>query len=308
MNPPLRKIIVFVVGCAAVATLAVGVLLGIIASPPSLHVEPTARALVVAPAPSSTATAQPAPTTTPGPPISVNLTSFDRQPTQGGITATITIENHRSEPLSFSFDPTFDLRAVDAHGHTWPLRWAEYDGAPKIAANSSARLVRGFFAGPVTSAASWPLTITVERAPGLGNVEWHVTEHGTPTPAVESSVVRIPTIVPSGSISLQVANPQPSSGLGGTQVDLMIRNDRATELAFNFDPNQQITAEDNLHRPYQVRWAQYGGVVKVAPHSTARLARVFLAGPIADAQASWLTVSLHQVPGAQPLKTVVALY
>jgi hypothetical protein len=310
VNPPLRKMLFIVVACAAAATLGVGALVGIIGPAPEIKIEPTAQAVVTRPLPSATPTPNPPPTATPTPvaPVTLALTSLDRQPSLGGITATIIIENHRSSPLSFSFDPAYDVTAVDALGHTWPLRWAEYDGSPHIAAGSSARLVRAFFAGPVASATSWPLTITVARAPGIRKIDWHVPDNGTPTSTVDNQAAAIPTVAPSGPIALTLANPQPSSGLGGIQVDLMIQNDRSTNLVFRFDPNAQLSAEDNLNRPYRVRWAQYDGVVRVAPHTTTRLARVFFEGPVADARASWLTVVVRQVPGAFSLKNVVPLY
>jgi hypothetical protein len=37
------------------------------------------------------------------------------------------------------------------------------------------------------------------------------------------------------------------------------------------------------------------------------LARVFLEGPIADGRAAWLTVQLARLPGAAPLRSIVAL-
>lgn len=310
MNTSMKKIFFMLVGCAAAATLGVAALFGVIAPTPGASLQPSASATAsritpthVAATPSTTT-----PTATSAATVTLALTSLDRQPSQGGVTTTIVIANHQSSALSFSFDPSYDLKLVDARGNTWPLRWAEYDGSPKLAAGASAQLARAFFAGPVASAAAWPLTVSVERAPRVGNVSWRVSQHGTPTPEfVRSSLPKIPTVAATGPIALTLTNPQPSSGLGGIQADLVIQNDRATDLVFRFDPNAQVSAADNLNRPYHVRWAQYDGVVHVAPHATARLARVFFEGPIGDARAAWLTVELRQVPGAQGLKNVVAL-
>lgn len=312
MIRPTKKIILTLIGCAAAATLGVGVLLGIIAEPQRVQPAATARPRLgqVAAVARSTPTRVPTPSLmpTPGPPISLALTSLDRQPSLGGVTATIVIENHRSSALTFSFDPSLDVRAVDARGRGWPLRWAEYNGSVTLAPGKSTQLTRAFFAGPVATPAAWPLTITVERAPGVGRVSWKVPEHGATTTAVDRLAAQIPTVVPTGPISLALANSLPSSALGGIQVDLMIRNDRSTDLVFRFDPSAQLSAQDNLKRAYRVRWAQYDGIVHVGPHATARLARVFFEGPIGDAAASWLSVSVRQVPGAQSLRNVIPLY
>jgi len=305
VNSTARKIVFIFVGCAAAATLGVAALFGVVGSPP--RVGPTPTATVRAARPASIPSPAPTATATPVPSVTLALTSLDRQPSLGGVTATIVIANHRTSPLSFSFDPTYDLKVVDAHGKTWPLRWAEYDGAPNLADGATAQLARAFFAGPVSSAAAWPLTVTVERAPGVGTVAWRVPRRGAPTPTVDRSLLPLPVIAPTGPIRLTLANPQPNSGLGGVQVDLMIQNARATDLVFRFDPSAQLSAADNLNRPYHVGWAQYDGVVHVAPHATVRLARVFFEGPIGDARAQWLTVELQQVPGAQRLKNVVPL-
>ncbi len=312
MNPPLKRVILIIIGCAAAATLGVGVLLGIIGEPPRADTEPTARARIIqlppTETPSATPVATPTPAPTPGPSVRLALTSFDRQPSLGGVTATIVIENHRSSPLTFSFDPSYDVRLVDARGTSWPLRWAAYNGSVTLAPGKSVQLTQAFFAGPVAASTSWPLTVTVERAPGVGRVSWKIPEHGAATTSVDRLAAQIPTVVASGPVALSLSDPLPSSALGGIQVDLMIQNKRSTDLVFRFDPTAQLSAEDNLKRPYRVRWAQYDGVVHVGPHATERLARVFFEGPITDAAATWLTVSLRQVPGVQTLQSNVPLY
>lgn len=314
MNTRFRRILVVFVGCTAAVILGIASLIGVIGSPPGLGIRasatasrPPARlALHATPTPPSTPAATPSPT--PGPTVSLALTSFDRQPSLGGVTATITIENHRAAPLAFSFDPTYDLRLVDTLGNAWQLRWAEYDGAPTVVPGQTRQLARAFFAGPVSSNAAWPLTLTVERVPVVGTEHWRVSRQGAPTPSIDRSTVQvIPTIAQSGPIALTLANSLPSSGLGGIQVDLMVVNERDTDLVFRFDPNAQITASDNLGRAYHVRWAQYDGVVRVGPQQESRLARVFLEGPVADARATWLSVTVTQVPGSQALRNVASL-
>lgn len=247
------------------------------------------------------------PTATPAALVNLALTSFDRQPSLGGVTVTIVLENHQSSSTSFSFDPANDLRLVDARGATWPLRWAEYNGEPTVAGHSAARLVRAFFAGPIESATSWPLTLTIERTPAGRTVRWQLSQHGVPTPVVTHPSVAVPPLVANGPITLTVENPRPSSALGGVQVDLLIQNARSDELAFQFDPGTQLTAIDNLGRPYHLRWAQYEGIVRVPPNQTARLARVFFEGPISDDRSAWLKVELRQVPSGSVLRAVVPL-
>lgn len=316
MNNAWRKSVFLLVGCAAAATIGVAALFGVVGQPRADAPTPTAVAMATPAraaliqqkvAPTRTPKPTPAATPTPGPAVSVSLASFDQKPSLGGAIATFEIENHRSSALSFAFDPTYDVRLVDAHGKAWPLRWAAYDGSPKVAGNSSAQLARAFFAGPVGDAKSFPLTVSVERVPSVGKVTWKVSDHGSPTPVAVRSALQLPVLKPAGPVALTLANPQPNSALGGIQVDLMVHNAQSKDLVFQFDPNAQITAEDNLHRPYHVQWAQYAGKVHVGPHATVRLARVFFSGPIADAQASYLTVSLRQVPGATQLRNVIPL-
>jgi len=312
MNAPVRKIVLVLVGCTAVVTLGIAALVGVIGSPPSLSARPPLRQAASRPAArpvrNATSTLTSTPAATPGPTVSLALTSFDRQPSLGGVTATITIENRRTAPLAFSFDPAYDLKLVDTRGNAWQLRWAEYDGSPTVAPGKTRQLARAFFAGPVASNAAWPLTLTVERVPVVGTEHWRVSQRGESTPSIERSAVQaIPTVAQSGPIALSLANSLPSSGLGGVQVDLIVENQRGTDLVFRFDPNAQIAAADNLGRAYRVRWAQYDGVVRVGPQQQTRLARVFLEGPMADARATWLTVTVTQVPGAPALRNVVPL-
>ncbi|MGH2461034.1 MAG: hypothetical protein ACRDIY_19425 [Chloroflexota bacterium] len=311
MNTPVRRIVLVLVGCTAAVILGVATLVGVI-GPPAVLSPRAATAGVSHPAPrlaqAPPLTPTPTPAATPRPTVSLALTSFDRQPSLGGVTATITIENRRSSALAFSFDPAYDLKLVDARGNSWQLRWAAYAGSPTVAPNQDRQLANAFFAGPVSSAAAWPLTLTVERVPVVGTEHWRIAQRGAPTPSVDRSAVQaIPTVAQSGPIALTLDDALPSSGLGGIQVDLMVRNQRGTDLVFNFDPNAQIAATDNLGRVYHVRWAQYAGIVRVGPHQTTRLARVFLEGPLADARATWLSVTVHQVPGAPGLRNVVPL-
>src|SRR5579884_303885 len=195
MTPPLRKFTLIMIGCAAAATLGVGFLLGIIGEPPRVQKGPTATESTRQPsptrAPSTTPVATPTPAPTPSAPVRLALTSFDRQPSLGGVTATIVIENHRSTPLSFSFDPAFDVRLIDARGSSWPLRWAAYNGSVTLEPGRSVQLTQAFFAGPVASSASWPLTITVERAPGVGRVSWKVPEYGAATTSVDRLAAQV---------------------------------------------------------------------------------------------------------------------
>ncbi|HLH73526.1 MAG TPA: hypothetical protein VKX96_09595 [Chloroflexota bacterium] len=247
-------------------------------------------------------------TPTPVPDVMLSLASVDRQPSQGGVTVTIDVSNHRSSTLDFTFDPTYDVQLQDNRGDTWALRWAEYQGTPSVAAGSTNQLTRAFFAGPVADNAVWPLTLFVERVPGVGKTSWKIGKTGpVPTLASVEKLPAPPIITAAGPISLNADNPEVNSGLSGVQVDLVIDNHQNNDLVFDFDPNTQITAQDNLGRPYHVAWAQYSGVVHVGPHTSNRLARAFFTGPVSDAKATWLTISLQQVPGANSLKTNVSL-
>ncbi len=316
MNTSVRKILLVLVGCTTAVALGIAALVGVIGAPPSHDVPSPAvvafthRAIPVAQSATETPTPRPAtPTPARAPTVSLALTSFDRQPSLGGVTATIIVKNDRTNPLSFSFDPTYDLSLVDARGNSWQLRWAEYEGSPNVASGTSRQLTRAFFAGPVASAAVWPMTLTVERVPGVGTERWRISQHGQPTPSVDrASVQPVPTIAQPGPIAFTLDNPLPSSELGGIQVDLMVANQRPTDLVFRFDPNAQLAASDNLGRAYRVRWAQYDGIVRVGPHQTTRLARVFFEGPITDGRAAWLDVEVSQVPGAPRLRNVVPLH
>ncbi|HUX87166.1 MAG TPA: hypothetical protein VMW65_09205, partial [Chloroflexota bacterium] len=247
-------------------------------------------------------------TTAPSTDVALSLVSVDRQPSQGGMSVTIDLSNHRSSALSFAFDPSYDVHVQDAGGNQWSLRWAEYKGTPNISAGGSEQLAHAFFAGPVDNQAVWPVTVTVERIPGLGKTSWRVPRSGQPpTLASVSQLPAVPTVTASGPIALSDTNPEVNSGLGGVQVDLMIENRQANDLVFNFDPNSQLTAQDNLGRPYHLGWAQYDGIIHLGPNGTVRLARAFFEGPVSDAKAGWLTIQVRQVPGATALKTNVPL-
>ncbi len=267
---------------------------------PATRLSPTVRAGTSSPI---------VPTTTPRPagPVELSLVSVDRQPSQGGLTIVVGLTNHQATPLTLNFDPPHDLELRDARGMTWPLRWAEYHGSATIGPEVTAQLARAFFAGDVTNVAAWPLTVAVHRVPGARTSQWRLARTGPPTPQPSASVVPLPPSDPPGPLALTLANVEPSSALGGIQVDLELHNGLASDLVFQFDPSSQLSAVDNLGRSYQVRWAQYDGTVRVAPGATARLTRAFLSGPIAEDQTAWLRVTLRQVPGARPLNATVSL-
>jgi|GEM_PF-5164530 len=248
----------------------------------------------------------PSATVTPNQPVTLNLVSVEQQPSQGGMIVTIDIANHQASPLSFQFAPEYDLQVTDANGRTWPLRWASYAGAPTIASGKTTQLVRAFIAGDTTRA-KWPLTVIARHVPDLGQVTWHVDQKGTTTLASVDAPVAVPTIPATGPVSLSLTNVQPNSQLGGVQADLIVRNDQSKDLVFNFDPNSQVSARDSLGRPYNVRWAQYSGVIHVAPHQSVRLARVFLAGPLDNGDPTWVRVTVTQVPGTKPLEAASAV-
>lgn len=268
-------------------------------SSPTATVRPTPR-----PSPPSVkATPSPTPTSN----VTLSIGTVKAEKDQGGVAVTIDLANQRSTPLDFAFDPAFDVHVQDASGKTWPLRWAEYHGAEHVASQTSLELTHAFFSGSVENPGVWPLTVSVEHVRGASRVQWRVAKDGTTTSVViHQQVVALPTIAP-GPVSLTVTNPLPNPALGGVQVDLLVHNQTTSDLTFQFSPNDQITAEDNLNRPYQVRWAQYDGIVRVAPGATVRLARMFLSGPIATGNPAWLSVTVHQVPGAKTVRGVVSV-
>ena len=304
------------VGFFAALLIGAGALFALLA--PASHVPPVTQAAAsTSPSPTLRTRAIPTrvgltPTRTPtvvsSPDVVLSLVSVDRQPSQGGMTVTIDLSNHRSSALSFAFDPNYDVRVQDARGNAWSLRWAEYKGSPNVASGSTEQLARAFFAGPVDNQAVWPVAVSVERIPGVGKTIWRVPQSGPPpTLASVAKLPTVPTVTASGPITLSAANPEVDSGLGGVQVDLLIENRQANDVVFNFDPNSQITAQDNLGRPYHLGWAQYAGSVHIGPNGTNRLARAFFEGPIGDAKASWLTIQIRQVPGTSVLATNVPL-
>lgn len=298
------------VGGALVATIGVTIASGVVGQPPRQPDLPTSPGSIRQPPTVSSTPAvatRAVPTPTPETTVTLTLASFDREPSLGGVSVTIDVVNGRPSPVSFAFDPSYDLRLVDARGSSWPLRWAEYTGTLTVSASSSARLVRAFFAGPVGVDTVWPLTLAADRTPAGRTVEWHVSQHGLPTPVVDRSTMPLPPTPSPGPIVLQLTDPRPSSALGGVQVDLTIQNSRPNDLIFQFDPSAQLTAVDNLDRPYHVRWAQYQGIVHVGPHQSGRLARVFFEGPVSDGRSAWLKVELHQVPGGSVLRGIIAI-
>jgi len=262
--------------------------------------QPTVRPATATPLPRPTATS------TPAQPVALTLASVEQQPSQGGLIVTIDVANRTASPLTFQYAPEYDLQVTDAAGHEWPLRWAAYDGAPAVGVGQTTQLVRAFIAGDL-GRANWPLTVTARHVPRLGVVSWKVDQQGKPTLASTTAPLALPTLPSGGPVQLTLANVQPSSQLGGVQADLMLQNNQSSELVFRFDPNAQVSARDSLGHPYNVRWAQYGGVVHVAPRQTVRLARVFLAGPLDNGSPAWVRVSVKQVPGTKPLEAVTGI-
>jgi hypothetical protein len=261
----------------------------------------TSTALAATPAPSPTVAASPTPA------VELAIASVDRQPSQGGLIVVVDVINHQQQALTFSFDPSYDVHLADATGKAWPLRWAEYKGNTSVPPAASVQLARAFFAGNVAASGGWPLVVSVRRVPLVPGVEWKIDQSGESTLAAIDPTPVLPTPVPSGPVALTLASAQPSTEQGGVQVDLELANHQTNDLAFVFDPNAQVSATDNLGRPYRVAWAQYDGTVRVPAGTSARLARVFFTGPIADGNPAWLTVTVHQVPGARPISAVVGL-
>ncbi len=251
------------------------------------------------------ATAGPMTTTTPAVPVALSVTSIEPQTNGDGVIVTIDVANHLSRPLSFDFDPARDVEVHDSHGSSWGIRWAEYRGAPTFAVGETARLVRGLFVSGGSTAVAWPLTILVHHVPGAGGAQWSVSQNDR-FPAVATQIPpRPPPTVAPGPVSVAAIDPLPSTELGGVQVDLDLHNQQASELLMRFDPNAQIAATDNLGRPYQVRWAQYGGIVRVPARGSSHLARIFLSGPIDTGHPSWVHVVVSQVPGGGSISTNV---
>lgn len=269
---------------------------------PEATAQPPPAALRTTPTPA----ARPTATATPAQPVALSLASVEQEPSQGGLIVTLDVANRTASALSFQLAPENDLQVTDAAGRDWPLRWASYNGALKVPAGQSAQLVRAFIAGDL-SHARWPLTVTARHVPQVGEISWKIDQQGKPTLASASAPIVLPTLPAGGPVQLSLANVQPSSQLGGIQADLMLQNNQSSDLVFRFDPNDQVSARDSLGRPYSVRWAQYGGVVHVAPHQSVRLAQVFLAGPLDNGNPTWLQVSVKQVPGTKPLEAVTRI-
>lgn len=321
MRPPLRNASLVVVGTVAAIVIGIAAVIGLLGSPtrgtgspaatplaatvPTTTVAPTVTAGAAAQAtPNGAPTTQPLQSVTPATahPVELSLDGIDQLSDQGGLAVTIGIANNRSAPLAFRFDPAYDVQVHDAHGKSLPLRWAEYHGVETVPALATAQLTHAFYAADVTNGAIWPLTVTVQRVPGAGQVVWRAPKTGAPTVVTTTQPTPPPPPADStGPVTASVLNPLPSSELGGVQVDLQIQNTQATDLVFQFDPNNQLTAVDNLSHTYYVRWAQYDGTVRIPAHSSAQLARVFFGGPIDNGNPAWLKVTLRQVPGGQPI-------
>lgn len=312
MRPPLSRTSLLIGGLIVATLLGLGAAATQIRPTATGGIEPTASLpptvlpSAVASPPVPTAAPTGAATAAPDQPVKVTLTSADPQPKQGGMIVSIDLTNNRTENLQFRFDPTHDLQVHDARGQTWSLRWAEYQGQPTIRPGQTAHLVRAFITGDF-SRTTWPLTVIVDRVPNLGQAQWQVGQNGDQKPLPGPRRAPVPTVLANGPVSLSLGNAMPDSELGGVQIDLNLQNTGANDLVFRFDPNDQITATDSLGRPYSVRWAQYGGIVHVGPHATIRLARVFLSGPLASGNPSWIKVTLDQVPGTKPLQAAVGL-
>jgi hypothetical protein len=321
MRPQLRSVPLVVVGTIGALMIGVAAVIGLLGWPtrpggspemvpltatiPTATVAPTVRAGGIAqstPNVAPTSQSLTSTPTTPAHPVELSLDGVDQLSDQGGLAITVGIANNRSVPLVFRFDPAYDVQVHDARGKSLPLRWAEYHGVETVPALATTQLTHAFFAADVANAATWPLTVAVDRVPGAGQVVWRAPKTGTPT--VDTTARPAPPPPPpdsTGPVTASVINPLPSSELGGVQVDVQIQNTQATDLVFQFDPNHQLSAVDNLSHTYYVRWAQYDGTVRVPAHSSAQLARVFFGGPIDNGNPAWLKITLRQVPGGKPV-------
>jgi hypothetical protein len=246
-------------------------------------------------------------TSTPDFPVTLSLTSVDKSAAEAGVIVAVSLANNQQSVLTFAFDPTHDVEIHDARGTPWSERWAEYNGNPSLAGGESSKLVRALFAGDATNPASWPLTITVYHVPGAGTAEWQVTQNDALPRTASQNTPTQPAATATGPLSLTANNAISSSSEGGVQIDLELSNQLSTDLAFSFDPNTQVEATDSLGRPFQVRWAQYDGVIRVPSQQSVRLARVFLGGPVNDGHPTWIRVVVTQIPGSGPLSATLPL-
>jgi hypothetical protein len=246
-------------------------------------------------------------TSAPDLPVTLSLTSAEQSTAEAGVIVAISLANNQQNALTFAFDPTHDVELHDARGVTWSERWAEYNGNSSFPGGATSQLVRALFTGDATNPTSWPLTIAVHHIPGVSTAEWQVTQSDSLPRAAIQNVPTQPVATADGPVNLTAVNAIPSSAQGGVQVDLELNNQLTTDLSFPFDPNTQIAATDSLGRPYQVRWAQYDGVIRVPTQSSVRLARVFLGGPVNDGHPTWLRVVVTRIPGSGPLSTALPL-
>jgi hypothetical protein len=237
----------------------------------------------------------------------MSLTSIERSTAEDGVIVAIDIANDGQQTLSYAFNPAQDVIVRDSIGGVWSMRWAEYNGNPSFPAGGSGQLIRALFAGNASNALAWPLTIDVHHVPGVSLAHWQVNQNDAmPQPAAQSAPSSPPSTA-DGAISLAVLNPVANSGGGGVQVDLEMNNGQASDMTFAFDPNVQVIAADSLGRPYDVKWAQYDGNVRIPAQSSGHLATVFLSGPINDGHPTWLRVEVRKVPGVGPISATVPL-
>lgn len=241
--------------------------------------------------------------------VSLTLSDIRKSVDPKGIEITIDLSNQTSSGVDFSFYPAQALTLSDNIGSNYDFRWAEYKGELDIGAGQKARLVRAFFAGPDRDVSPDRLTLAIVGVPQIGKAMWEIDWPATsPRPAKVTTSTVAPTteaekpangvggMITQNKVSVTLTSAEVNRQLGGVVVVMAILNNSASDLNFIFSPEQSMAVVDNRGSKFNLKWAEYAGIMNVARGKQVRLVEAFFEGPLSDAATNRLTISVANVP------------
>lgn len=129
------------------------------------------------------------------------------------------------------------------------------------------------------------------------------TAQPTPTPGPTNPPARaIPSPAPTlygesegGGLYLSLESLDVNAAQGGVEVVIHLYNGTGRDVNFSFSPGYDMWLVDSLGRRYELRWAEYDGVVRAPAGGDLRLVRAFFGG-LPGEGAEYLTVRVKHLP------------
>lgn len=249
----------FLLGLALVAGLAGPAL----RSGPALPSTPTLTPPVMTGVPE---TPTPAPTPTPGPALRATLETAQVDSRASGVEIAISLTSDRAQTLTF--DPQIDLSVTDNRGSRYSLVWADYRQTIALEPRRPTPLVRALFRGPITDPTTTDVRIALHLSEPVEPAQWTVPVQ---RPLSETAVAADQPVEGGGiRLTLGPVRRLPDESL---EVQVTITNTGAQPLRFPFSPAHDLVLLDGGGQPQPLRWAEYAGVVELAPGQSRSLVR-----------------------------------